>query len=139
MTPSHKPVNLPCLAAAALSSRAATVSLGNAHAQEDEPLAVTADGEGWRYPTGAGGGEGRMRTLDRGGLEEAAKEVVCLPNREDAVRGADRVDADFEVGEKNAGDALEEDADAEEEDEACLGSYRHKMDSGCRLEVKKVC
>jgi hypothetical protein len=48
MTPSQRPVRRPCSEAAALSSRAATVWLGKAQAHEDEPFAVTADGDGCR-------------------------------------------------------------------------------------------
>lgn len=83
-----------------------------------------------------------MRTLDRGGVGDAENEVVCLPKRDDVVRGADLVDVDFDeadVGVKKAGDALEEVAVAVDavdvaeppaDEEACRGSYRHKMDSG---------
>ncbi len=40
-----------------------------------------------------------MRTLDRGGAD-AEKDVVCLPNRDDVLRGVERGAEDF--GVKNA-------------------------------------
>lgn len=136
MTPSHNPVRRPCFEAAARNSRAATVSLGNAQAQDEEPLAVTAEGIGWRYAEGAGGGVGRMRTLERGGVVEE-KDVLCLLNRDVVLRGDDRdadgLDFDVDAGVKNADDA--DDADdvvvaAEDDADACRGSKRHNTDSG---------
>lgn len=119
--------------AAARSSRAATASLGNAQAQEEEPLAVTAEGVGLRYAEGAGGGEGRMRTLDRGGVAEE-KDVLCRPKRDVVLRGVDLAegaDVDAEAGENNAADDAEDAEDAvAAEDVACLGSNRHRTDSG---------